>query len=172
MSVTPTSRSALQVDQISRHSVLVDAGPGRGLVALSRRHRDGVLARLHKDSLDSRLAAGEPPESGRLLAVRAAQITSPSARHRLARCWDEVVARARRAQVPFDPQVPVSRSQVDAAIREIQLVAGILRARRPVSAHGVALTTTLLTAPNSPVYWRGDDTNELAAALTHAASRM
>lgn len=165
-----TSRPAPDADQISGHSVLVKAGSG--LVLLPRRRRDGVSARLHADALDSRLAAGEPPENGRLLAVRAAQITSPAARQRLARSWDDVIARLRRPPVPGDPRMPVSRSQVDAAFQEIQVVAGILRARRPVSARGVALATALLTTPTSPVYRRGSGTGDLAAALTRAAQEM
>jgi hypothetical protein len=63
-----TSRPAPEADQISGHSVLVKTGSG--LAVLPRRRRDGVSARLHADALDSRLAAGEPPENGRLLAVR------------------------------------------------------------------------------------------------------
>jgi hypothetical protein len=158
-----------EVDQLS---VLVDGGPGEGLVVLPRRIRDDLLARLHADSLDSRLAAGEPPESSRLLAVRAAQLTSPSARHRLARYWDDAVSRSRRAQLPHDPHAPVSRSQIDAAAQEIRLVAGILRAHRPVSAQGVALATALLTTPTSPVYRRTDDPCRLATALSRAAGRF
>jgi hypothetical protein len=165
-----TSRPASEADQISGHSVLVKTGSG--LVVLPRRRRDGVSARLHADALDSRLAAGEPPENSRLLAVRAAQITSPAARRRLARSWDDVVARSRRAQLPGDPHMPVARSQVDAAFPEIQVVAGILRAHRPVSARGVALAIALLTTPTSPVYRRRSGTGELAAALTRAAREM
>jgi hypothetical protein len=167
MTVMRTSRSAPEVDRISRRSVLVNAGPG--LVVLPRRRRDDLLARLRGDFLDSRLAAGEPPENDRLLAVRAAQITGPTARRRLARHWDDVVA---RSQVPDGARLPVSRSQVAAAVGEIRLVAGILRARRPVSAQGVALATALLTTPTSPVYRRGADVGELAAALTRAVREM
>jgi hypothetical protein len=158
-----------EVDQLS---VLVDGGPGQGLVVLPRRLWDDLLARLHADSLDSRLAAGEPPESCRLLAVRAAQLTSPSARHRLARYWDDVVLRARRARLPHDPHMPVSRPQIDAAVQEIELVSGTLRARRPVSAQGVALVATLLTTPTSPVYRRSDDPCALAVALSRAVRRL
>jgi hypothetical protein len=169
MTVSRTSRPDPEVDQVS---VLVDGGPGQGLVVLPRRLRDDLLARLHADSLDSRLAAGEAPESCRLLAVRAAQLTSPSARHRIARYWDDVVSRARRAHLPHDPHVPVNRAQIEAAAPEIQLVAGLLRAHRPVSAQGVALAAALLTAPTSPVYRRDRDPRGLAAALSRAAQRM
>src|ERR1044072_3019889 len=116
-----TSRPAPEADPISGHSVLVKAGSG--LVVLPRRRRAGLSARLPAAALDSRLAAGEPPENGRLLAVRAAQITSPAARRRLARSWDDVVARSRRAQLPRDPHMPAARSQVGAAVHGVQGVA-------------------------------------------------
>ena len=164
-----TSRPEPEVDQCS---VLVDGGPGLGLVVLPRRLRDDLLARLHADSLDARLAAGEAPESCRLLAVRAAQLTSPSARHRIARYWDDVISRARRTHLPHDPHVPVARTQIEAAAEEIELVTGVLRAHRPVSARGVALAAALLTTPTSPVYRRIDDASGLATALGRAARHL
>ncbi len=55
---------------------------------------------------------------------------------------------------PFDPHVPVVRSQIDAAADEIQRVADVLRSDRPLSARGVALAGALLTTAASPVYDR------------------
>ena len=170
MTGSRTSWSTPEIDRISRHSVLVDAGSG--LVVLPWRRRDGLMARLRRDTLDARLAAGEPPEHERLLAVRAAQITGPAARQRLARSWDDVVARARRPAFPGDPHAPVARAQLDAAVGEIRLLTDVLRAGRPVSAQGVALSTALLTTPTSPVYRRGADPGDLAAALGRAAREL
>lgn len=152
--------------------VLVDLGSERGFVAMTPRHIDGVLARLLGARLDARLAAGEPAESSRLLAVRAMQITSPRARRRLARCWDELATRARNPQPPFDPRAPIARSQVDAAADEIQQVAEELRSRRPVSARGVALAAALLSGGASPAYRIGRGGSELAAAVAHAVASM
>ena len=39
-----------------------------------------LLARLHADRLDRALARGSSPQSGRVLAVRAMQLTSPRMR--------------------------------------------------------------------------------------------
>ena len=152
--------------------VLVDLGSTRGLVAIAPRRSDAVLARLLGHRLDTRLAAGEAPESNRLLAVRALQITSPPMRRRLADSWDDLAARARRPQAPFDPRAPIAQSQVDAAADEIQRVADVLRADRPVSAQGVALATALLTTPESPVYRLGRGGAELAAAVARAVETM
>lgn len=160
---------AAQVDEAGR-SVLVDGGPGRGLVALPLRRRDALLARLHSADLDHRLAAGEPPEHDRLLAARAARLTSPRARYRLARDWDELVARVGRPQ-SVGPHVPVARRRIAAAHAEIRLVTDALRAGRPTSARGVALAMTLLTSADSPVY-RRSHRSELAEALVDAVTRM
>jgi hypothetical protein len=172
MTVLHETRPTVHVDQPSDRSVLVDAGSGRGLVAVPRRRRDALLARLLGRSLDNRLAAGRAPESSRLLAVRAVQITNPSARQRLARDWDELAARSRQPRSLFDPRVPVARSRIEAAADEIQLVADTLRADRPVSARGVAIAVTLLTTAASPVYRLGASGADLAAAVGRAVSAL
>jgi hypothetical protein len=90
----------------------------------------------------------------------------------LARRFDDLLARTRQPHLPSDPRVPGSRVQVVAAAEEIHHVADVLRARRPVSAHGVAAVSTLLTRPDSPVYRRGRRAGELARALDAAIGRM
>jgi hypothetical protein len=153
-------------------NVLVNLGGRDGLVAVPRRRRYSVLARLLGRMLDDRLAAGQAPESSRLLAVRAVQITSPRMRDRLARCWDELAARARHPQPPFDPRAPLAYSQVDAAADQIQQIGDVLRAPRPVSAQGVAIAASLLTTPESPAYRLGRGGDDLAAAIARAVAMM
>lgn len=152
-------------------TVLVDAGP-RGLVALPRRRRDALLARLRSDTLDARLAAGEAPEADRLLAVRADQLTNPAARRRLACCWEDLAARARRPRGPSAPRLPIRRSRIVAADPAIRLLVETLRTRRPAAARGVAIATTLLTTPPSPVYQSSGDTDELVVLLDRAVAAM
>jgi hypothetical protein len=166
------SRPTAHVDQSSDCQVLVDAGPDRGLVSVPRRRRDALLARLRGRSLGARLAAGEPPEHSRLLAIRAVQITDRPARRRLAGYWEELVARSRSPQHPFDPRAPIARAQVYAAADEIQHITDILRANRPVAAHGVAIASTLLTTAASPAYRLGGRGGDLTAALTRAVTAM
>jgi hypothetical protein len=157
---------------IQTRSILVDLDTHGGLVAVPQRRRDAVLARLFGRSLDGRLAAGASPESTRLLAVRAMHITSPRMRLRLARCWDELAARSRRPHPLGDPRAPIVRWQVDAAADEIQQVADVLRADRPVSAQGVAIATVLLTSAESPVYRIGSGRDDVAAAIVRALTQM
>ena len=172
MTALHASRPIALVDQTSGCQVLVDAGPDRGLVSVPRRRRDSLLARLRGRALDARLAAGEPPERSRLLAVRAVQITDPRARRRLAGYWEELAARSRHPQQPFDPRAPIARWQVGAAADEIQQVMHILRADRPVAAHGVAIAGTLLTAAASPAYRLGSRGGDLTAVLARAVTAM
>jgi hypothetical protein len=157
---------------LQRSNVLVDLGGRDGFVAVPRLRRYSMLARLLSHVLDDRLAAGQAPESSRLLAERAVQITSPRMRRRLARCWDELAARARRPQPPFDPRAPIAHSQVDAAAEEIQHIADVLRASRPISAQGVAIAASLLTTPESPAYRVGRGGDDLAAAIARAVAAM
>lgn len=150
----------------------MNTGTTHGYVIVQQRRRDKALARLLGPRLDNQLAAGVAPESSRLLAVRAEQITSPSARDRLARAWDELAARARSPQSPFDARVPVARRAVDAAADQIQSVADVLRADRPVTARGVAIAAALLTSARSPVYRLGGGTADLAGAVARAVATM
>lgn len=157
---------------VQKPSILIDLGGRGGLVALPRLRRDAALAYLLAPVLDRRLAAGSAPESSRLLAVRAVQLTSPRSRRRLARCWDELAARARGPRPPFDPRAPIARRQVDAAADAIHQVAEVLRASRPVSAQGVALAASLLTSPDSPVYRLGRGGDDLAGAIARAVATL
>jgi hypothetical protein len=157
---------------VPSNSVLVDFGGPNGFVAVPQRFRDAILARLFSRRLDARLASGEAPEKSRLLAVRAVQLTSPRTRRHVARCWDELAARARYPQPFFDARAPVARSQIDAAADEIGRIAELLRAPRPVSAQGVALAAGLLTMAGSPAYRPGRGGDELAAAIARALDRF
>jgi hypothetical protein len=159
-------------DQTPGRTLLVEAGPGQGLVVVRRSRRDDVLCRVLARILDRHIAGGTAPESTRLLAVRAAQITAPRWRRRLSRRWDELAARTRCPQAPFDPRAPISPAQIDAAADEIAQVADLLRADRPVSARGVALASALLTTARSPAYRLGRGGDDLAAAVARAVAAM
>ena len=138
---------------------------GPVLEASEARWRDRLLARLLGHALDRRLADGEPPEGSRLLAVRAATAGTVSARRRLADCWRELLQRTDRDAPPaLQTRVPVSRSRIVAARREIETLVAELADPCPVPARGVAMAALLLTEP-SPVYDVGRTDTTLAQAV-------
>ena len=128
------------------------------------RGRDRLLARLCGWWLDTRLAAGLPPESSWLRAVRATELTSPAARARLADGWNNVLA---RVDQPDGTRrvVPLPSTSIRAAAGNIALLIERLGAQAPVSARGVAMAAVLLTDGTGPLH-RPQSPEHLAAAVT------
>jgi hypothetical protein len=115
---------------------------------------DRVLARTRGASLDHQLAAGCPPESTRLLAVRAQDIVALPRRVSLADNWAHLLRAARRAPSRRTPAVPLRAAAILAAEPAIHELRERLTAPLPVGAQGVATASVLLTDPTSPVYSR------------------
>jgi hypothetical protein len=142
--------------------VLVQDGPI--LKASTARFRDRILARLGALSLDHRLAAGEPPEASRLLAVRATRIGTPSSRRRLAEGWTRLLRLATRDSTILTTRVPLARSEIAAARSEIETLIELLTDERPVASRGLAMASRLLTEPG-PVFRVGPQDKALAEAV-------
>ncbi len=106
---------------------------------------DRVRARLSSISLDAQLAAGEPVDTDRLRAVRAAMLVAPAMRGQLATGWQGVLQPSRAI-------IPVRRSEVLAAQDEIHELAAALRYAGPVAPRGVAIANLLLTDGTGPLY--------------------
>jgi hypothetical protein len=140
-----------------------------------RRLGDGLLARLLGASLDASLAAGQPPESSRLLAARARDIVSLRRRRSVAGSWEHVLRVARRARRAGSPAatraVPVCADRVAAAEPVIRDLVNRLAAPLPVPARGVAMARVLLTNGTSPVYSRHAGV-DLGDAVTAAAAQL
>ena len=119
------------------------------------RAADRLLARAFGASLDRQLAAGQAPESGRLLAVRAQQIVTLRRRRELARSWERLLDVA-AGPPSAGPRVLLCRDRIVAAAAEVRDLAGQLRAPLPVAAAGVAAARVLLTDAAGPVYNRRD----------------
>lgn len=119
--------------------------------------RHARLARLLAPWLDPRLAAGATPESSRLLAARAEELTSPEGRGALADAWDQVLARAARPAELIDPRLPLALEDVRSASGEIAELAAALRRPSPVAAADVARARELLTDGGGPLYNAGSD---------------
>jgi hypothetical protein len=152
------ARPAFELDAAARCVVLIDTGPTSGLALLPRRRRDLWLARLRRGSLDARLAAGEAPESTRLLATRAMQIISAASRRRLARRWDDLATRARRHQARLPPEIA----------DQVQQVADLLRTDQPVDARGVARAITTLDLASDALQRARTGGGDVAAAAVRS----
>ena len=131
---------------------------------------DRLLARMFNTSLDRRLARGETPESGRLLASRAQQVVALCWRRELARQWEHLLAVAEdqpRAGVP----APLCRDRVLAAEEDVHALAAHLRTPLPVPAVGVAAAHILLTDATGPLYNRRDRSS-LGDRLRHISAQL
>ncbi len=124
-------------------------------------HVSHALARIRAFSLDRRLAAGEDPSRSTLLAARAAQLTAPRHRRRIATALKGLLLAAE--QPPRRSRVPVARGALrenETAIRELSRR---VASRSPVYAPGLARLEGLLGDSAGPAYRGGPD--ELAAEL-------
>jgi hypothetical protein len=139
----------------------------------SRGHRfcDRWLARACAPSLDSRLAAGWPPGTSRLLAIRAQEITSPAGRGDLVRAWGYVLERARRPAVPHPPHAPLCRDRITAAEGDVRTMLAVLACPLPISARGAAMASVLLGDGTGPLH-NPHSGQELAAAVRDATREM
>jgi hypothetical protein len=157
---------------MSSKTVLVQTdSPGSGqLVIRPAGTTSRLLARLFGLSLDRRLASGEVPESGRLLAVRAQQLVALRWRRELARHWEHLLAAARRPS-RSGSQAWLSRDKILAAEADVRELAAQLRAPLPVRAAGVAAAHVLLTDATGPLYNRRNGT-ALTAELREISAQL
>lgn len=150
----------------ARQNVLLTDGAGR-LLPLPRRTPgpwDRAVASSRAGRLDARLAAGVAPESGRLIALRAAALVVPARRQRLASDWDRLVRVAHERPATW-ARVPLRSAGIVAAEEDIGELQRSLRADVPVPARGVAMASTLLTDGAGPLYNRHSPVSVRAAVL-------
>lgn len=144
---------------------------GDPLAVRRSRLTDRLLARLFGASLDRQLAAGCAPESSSLLAARAQHIVATRTRRQLARNWDNLLRRARRAHGAYHPAIPVRSDHLIAAEPGVHELVRRVTAPLPVSARGVAMATAMLTDALSPVY-NSRSQDSLAAAIEAAIAEL
>jgi hypothetical protein len=125
---------------------------------------DRAVASSRAGRLDACLAAGVAPESGRLIALRAAALVVPPRRRRLASDWDRLVRVARERPATW-ARVPLRSDGIVAAEEDIWELQRSLRADVPVPARGVAMASTMLTDGAGPLY------NRHSPVSVHAAVR-
>lgn len=122
-------------------------------------------------SLDRELAAGRPPESGRLLAARAEDLVSLRKRQALARDWRRLLDMARRPSAPGPARMLLRRDQIAVAEPEVREMMSRLLAPLPVAAQGVATVSVLLTDATGPLYNRRSHT-ALVTLLRTATAQL
>jgi hypothetical protein len=135
-----------------------------------RRLRRTLIARWHAAKLDRRLAAGDHPSAGTLLAVRGQQITSRRSRTRVADGLARAVSDSVTTPV-FSAAVQPDRREVLAARAVLAVLDRRLRAPEPVTAQGVALLRELLTDGAGPLY-RRSERGALGSRLRAAAAAL
>jgi hypothetical protein len=155
-------------------SLDVDDSP----VLWQRRFGDGILARVHGESLDTMLAVGCPPESSRLLTVRARQLVSLHSRKSIAHSWEHLVRVAYRTPEIRNAwpraaaaAVPIRAKRIIAAEPAIVDLVRLLTAPLPVPARGVAMARLLLSDATGPVYSRRCRA-DLVAEIEAAAAQL
>lgn len=116
-----------------------------------------LLATLHKGRLDHDLAAGASADATAELALRGQTLVRPSQRRALARAVQRLVSEANRTSPRlFRSGSPIRREKVAAAATEFAALADRLLAPVPVSAHGVAYVSVLLSDGAGPLFHPGD----------------
>jgi hypothetical protein len=119
---------------------------------------DGYLTklrvRLRRDGLDRRIAAGEDvyADADADLGRRAAQLTEPDTRHRIAVTIDRVIDEAAGPPAPFSSKVPLARGAIITCAPRLCEIAGRLDGDQEVAARGVAQAAMLVREGDSPLF--------------------
>ena len=168
----PTRRTGNEPALVSPPRLLVtNSGDPTRLVLESNGYGLRFLTRLFAFSLDRRLASGEAPESGRLMASRASRLVSPPERAALAQNWDHLVRRARRPPAGRTSRAPLCWERIMRARDDIGVMVSSLSAPVPTSVRGVAMASCLLSDANGPLYNRHSDA-DLVALLRQATAEL
>jgi hypothetical protein len=130
---------------------------------------DRMVTRCLAARLDRELAAGVASDSSAVLALRAQQLTRPSARRDLAESVESALAAGSAAG--RSPAVPVCRDKVGEAAGELRELVGCLVTPGPVPARGVALVHVLLSDGGGPLY-QGNSTSDLHTRAREAADAL
>ncbi|HWH19006.1 MAG TPA: hypothetical protein VN671_00635 [Solirubrobacterales bacterium] len=116
------------------------------------RYLTRLRVRLRRDGLDRRIAAGEDVYSDADLGRRAAQLTEPDTRRRIAATIDRVIDEAAGPPAPFSSKVPLARSAIVTCAPRLCEIAGRLESDQEVAARGVAQAKMLVREGDSPLF--------------------
>jgi hypothetical protein len=138
-----------------------DDGPRWGL-------RTWAITRARRNRLDEQLAAGVKPSTLTPLGLRAAQLTSPAGRARLANALVEAVGEANRGE-PMAIRRKPHRADVRAEAEAILALASRLRESTPIDVRGAAMVALLVNDGGSPLNSVSERNLADALAEAHAA---
>lgn len=154
----------------------------RGPVVILVDRRAGVCARpaslserlrshLHGHELDEALAAGAPPEEQPLLALRALQLASPTARRDACRGLDRLLhagppPRPRHLSAPA-----LQYERIEATRPELEQLRDTLAASVPLSIRGLAMIQVLLTDGGGPLF-RASARGDLRSLVVQAIREL
>ena len=111
-----------------------------------------LRVRLRRDGLDRRIAAGEDTHGDADLGRRAAQLTEPDTRHRIAVTIDRVIDEAAEPPAPFSSKVPLARAAIITCAPRLCEIAGRLDGDQEVAPRGVAQAAMLVREGDSPLF--------------------
>ncbi len=151
-------------------TVLLIDSPG---IAVRRaRARDRALSRLRARHLDAALIAGEEPDSGLAIALRAQRLIGRTERRRIAAGLHALVAVAYAPGPTGAMRAPVSRRAVLECAPALEDLADRIGEPGPVSARGVALAGRLLSSGAGPVHGRSEAARARAFAAAVDGARV
>jgi len=139
--------------------------------------RPTVLTRLrvaiHRDALDTALAAGADPSRQLELAIRAAQLERPRHRRALAKTLRRCVVESRAPLPPVRATpVVIARKQIREQADDVLALAARLDRAEPAQVKGIAIAQRLVTdALESPLY-KASDAGSIARLTREAAVSM
>ncbi len=111
-----------------------------------------LRVRLRRDGLDRRIASGEDIHADADVGRRAAQLTEPGTRRRIAATIDRVIDEAAGPPAPFSSKVPLARTAIVTCAPRLCEIAGRLEGDQEVSARGVAQAKMLVREGDSPLF--------------------
>jgi len=130
-----------------------------------------IRTRQRHTRLDEQLARGADPDSGPELSRRAAQLSSPEGRSRLANTLVDALGDARGAGLgAFRTKTRRRHEAVRASAGELLALVERLRDDEPIDARGAAMTALLVNDGASPLH--GDSGQELQRAIRAARDAL
>ena len=138
--------------------------------------RPGPITRLRvriwRHRFDRQLLAGLDPNRGKLLIVRARQLTSASGRAELASLLERAISQPDEPRWHPNGAINVQHDAVQLAAHELKAVIELLRGPDPVSPQGVVMLHRLLSDGAGPLYYDSGDERQLAVAVQKVADSL